>query len=232
MKKEESGKLRTIKDVYLLSKIGKGGDYVEVDESLKLDMAERQGNKYASFFNLCRVESAFKGSKIKKGDEVIVHHFVMDNEVYVKGKTYMLCYTEDIFAVKVGESKTPYLRNFEGIKGVITIPQAKEVNSYFTAFSPSKFWDENYSVGFDGVEYEYISDSDYELYYDEILHFFVKFEDCFLIGGKVNDPFIELEKKGDLFYTEGKAVICRKADVTKSRKGRYFIHANNIYGFA
>lgn len=224
--------LKTIAEVYLVKPLKIGGKVIEV-EGVELDMMERQGNEYVNFFNLCKVEVAPVNSIVEVGNEVLVHHGVLD-QVDITEEDRLLCYIEQIKAVKVGENhgkdSDEYIRNFKSVKGgFLTEPISKQ-NFFSESINNQEFYEENASMTFDGKIVEYIDSADYEIFYNEKLYFHVKEEDCYLIDEKVTSNFIEVEIKDNRIMNGKDILLALHSDLQTSLTGRRFIRKDMIGG--
>lgn len=217
--------MKTIDDVFLTRPVKEGGEVIKL-AGIDIDMMERQGNSYVNFFNLVTISVKPEGSTYEIGDELLVHHFVSDQQVM---DGYLLVYSEQIKGVKVTDhfSGDEYLRNFVPVGGYLSEP----IDKHDTMSTHSQeLWKETASVTFEGEMIEYPPASDYELFYNEKMFFHVKTEDIITLDFEVQPGWVKVEVLEDMIISEDCLVVGRRTDVVEVPSGTY-MNDEMIYGY-
>lgn len=197
---------------------------------------EREGSVFNSFSHRLRVDIAPLGGVADVGDEILVQHFVFEQNPVID-KEYLIAYLEQIYAVKkrsvfdVRDKR--YIENFDAVNGFLAYPHEVIRNDGFKHHESSQdTCEQNYALTFCGKHIEYTLNGDYEIFHqDKRVHYIMK-EKCYLIDGDVNpDKFTEVYKEGDNYVNEeGNRLLIFNTHVFVSKKGRYFCLTSEIGG--
>lgn len=174
--------------ISMLKEIKDGFDHYK-EAGYNIHVRERAGSTFNSFSHRCYV---IEGEH--KGKEVLVHHFVMEQDVDFLGKKVLLCYPDQILAVKHNQNGDTddydYLRNFIPTDGAIGLPMAvHNDDALHHQEVAQENWETSMIKDFNGDLIEYRKNGDYEIFYQENMFFYVKNEDIFMKDGVLQPGF-------------------------------------------
>ena len=203
---------------------------------LSIKQRELEGAIYNSFSHRLLVEIAPEDGIVNQGDEILVHHFVLD-QTPVLDKDYLVAYKEQICAVKRRndhkEEEDGYLEDFDAIEGFLAYPHSLiHDGQYVINENAQDLCEENYAITFCGKKIEYTINADYEFFHNDIRIHYIRKDKCYLIDNEVNtEIFTEVFKEGEEYLNEeGNVLLIYNSKVFESIEGRFFCLNTEIGG--